>query len=100
MAPTPDNNGYWLLSQNGTVYALGDAVNRGSVQGWSSPATSMAPTPSGGGYWVLTADGTVHAFGDAQFYGSPATGAIAAAPSPPTTTVSPVAAAAGTVPRL
>ena len=76
MAVTPDNDGYWLVSQDGTVYVFGDASNYGSVQGASAPATSLAATPSGG-YWVLTADGAVHPFGDASNFGSPATGPVA-----------------------
>lgn len=69
MAPTPDNGGYRLLSQDGTVYPFGDARNYGSVRGWSVPTTSLAATPSGA-YLVLTADGAVHPFGDAEnFWG-------------------------------
>ena len=80
--------------KNGTVYAFGDAVNRGSVGAGSAPATSMTSRPSGGGYWVLTADGAVHAFGDTKSYGSPATSAVAvAAPAAvATTTVPPTTA--------
>ena len=37
MAPTPDDNGYWLVSQDGTVYAFGDAGHYGSVQGRPLP---------------------------------------------------------------
>ena len=76
MTPTPDNGGYWLVSQDGTVYPFGDAANYGSMTGASAVVTSLAATPSGG-YWVLTADGVVHPFGDASNYGSPATGPIA-----------------------
>ena len=63
------------MSQDGTVYAFGDASNHGSVRGAPLRATSLAATPSGG-YWVLTADGAVHPFGDASNYGSPATGRV------------------------
>ena len=81
MTPTPDNNGYWLVSQDGTVYAFGDAGNHGSVRGSSAPATSLAATPSGG-YWVLTADGAVYPYGDAKNYGSPASGPVSTATGP------------------
>ena len=56
------NNGYWLVSQSGTVYGFGNAGQNGSLTGWPSPATSIASSPTGG-YWILTADGVVHPLG-------------------------------------
>lgn len=30
---TPDGNGYWILTANGTVYSYGDAANDGDAKG-------------------------------------------------------------------
>ena len=70
MAPTPDDNGYWLLSQDGTVYAFGDAGNYGSVQGRRLPPPRWR-RPRRGATGSSTADGAVYPFGNAKNYGSP-----------------------------
>jgi hypothetical protein len=64
--------GYYLLGQDGGLFALGDAPFKGSAaaQAARTNAVAMATTPSGRGYWIATQDGNVFAFGDAPDYGS------------------------------
>jgi hypothetical protein len=55
IAATPDTQGYWLVSNNGTVYARGDAYNYGSASGVTIVA--IASTADGGGYWLVASTG-------------------------------------------
>ncbi len=59
--------GYWLLSQNGTVYNFGAAANYGSSVFTSSTGyfVSLVPAPDGKGYWTVTSAAQIQAFGDA-----------------------------------
>jgi hypothetical protein len=72
MAATANSGGYWLARADGTVSALGDAVDYGSMgnANLNAPITSLVATPDGKGYWLLGADGGIFSFGDAGFYGS------------------------------
>jgi hypothetical protein len=74
IAATPDGKGYWVVGQNGTVMAFGDAVLYGSAVhlDLNGPIVGIAATPDGKGYWLVASDGGVFAFGDASFYGSAA----------------------------
>ena len=63
---TADDNGYWLVGADGSVYAFGDATYGGNAP---TGAVAIASTPDGGGYWVVGTDGTVTAFGDAHSFG-------------------------------
>ena len=69
-------DGYWLVANDGGVFAFGDARFFGSTGGarLNRPVNGMAATPSGQGYWLVADDGGVFAFGDAEFKGS--TGAL------------------------
>lgn len=69
MASTPDGRGYWLVADHGTVYAFGDARNRGSAKA-RSLVVAIVATSDGNGYWLALSDGVVDAFGDAHSYGS------------------------------
>ena len=64
--------GYWEVTANGMVYALGSAQNYGNVAGihLDAPIVGMASTPDGKGYWLVAADGGIFNFGDAGFYGN------------------------------
>jgi len=77
--PTPvgDPTGYWLVGDDGGVFAFGAAKFFGSTGAIAlrRPIVGMAPTPTGEGYWLVAADGGVFAFGDATFFGS--TGGLA-----------------------
>jgi hypothetical protein len=72
MASVPDGSGYWLADAAGDVYALGSAVNYGSMAGQhlNAPIAHIVSTPDGGGYWLVASDGGIFTFGDAPFYGS------------------------------
>lgn len=68
LVPSADGQGYWILLQNGTVQAFGDAPNLGSPtasQMSGQTATALVPTPDGGGYLVITNQGQVFSYGDA-----------------------------------
>lgn len=75
---TPSGRGYWLVGEDGGVFAYGDAPFIGSLPALgvkpNNPIVAAAVTPSGGGYWLVGSDGGVYSFGDARFMGS--TGAI------------------------
>ncbi|MGQ0824079.1 MAG: L,D-transpeptidase family protein [Actinomycetota bacterium] len=70
MAQTPDGAGYWLLAQDGAVFAFG-APFHGSIAGWPLrlPASALAATPDAGGYWIATEDGAVFPLGNARSFG-------------------------------
>ena len=69
IAPTADDQGYWLVSSTGSVYALGDASYDGDLGGSSpTPIVGIATTQTGG-YWLVGKNGSVFPFGDAQSYG-------------------------------
>jgi hypothetical protein len=72
MAATPSGRGYWLVAEDGGLFAFGDAGFHGSTGGvrLNAPVVGMAPTASGDGYWMVAEDGGVFAFGDAPFRGS------------------------------
>ncbi|MGH2689305.1 MAG: choice-of-anchor D domain-containing protein, partial [Actinomycetota bacterium] len=59
--------GYWLVAQDGGIFAFGDAAFHGSTGAirLARPIIGMAPTPSGNGYWLSASDGGIFAFGDA-----------------------------------
>lgn len=70
LVPTQDYRGYWILTQDGHIYAFGDAQSLPSLPSGTQPAVSMAVTPSGQGAFVLTKSGNVHAVGQASNYGN------------------------------
>jgi hypothetical protein len=72
MDATPSGNGYWLVAEDGGVFAFGDARFFGSMGGrpLNRPIVDMARTPSGKGYWLVASDGGIFSFGDAKFHGS------------------------------
>jgi hypothetical protein len=59
--------GYWMLGEDGAVYAFGAAANYGDArsQVGTAHAVDLEPTPSGLGYWIVDDLGRVFAFGDA-----------------------------------
>jgi hypothetical protein len=73
MVPTPDDGGYWMASNNGSVVAFGDAHFYNSLfnLGYNvNNIVGFAATTDGGGYWLVDSGGGVYAFGDAALYGS------------------------------
>jgi uncharacterized protein YkwD len=61
MATDPNSAGYWLVSQDGNLYAYGGARFLGSPGRHSTihPVVSMAAARQGG-YWLGTSDGGVY----------------------------------------
>ncbi|MGH3116637.1 MAG: M23 family metallopeptidase [Gaiellales bacterium] len=72
MATGPNGDGYWYVTANGQVTALGDATHHGDASGvrLNKPIVGMDRTSSGNGYWLVAADGGVFTYGDAVFFGS------------------------------
>jgi hypothetical protein len=70
MAPTSTGKGYWLVGEDGKVYAFGDAKYHGGKVNSSAKVCAISRSPGGNGYWLAAQDGTVAAFGDAPVLGS------------------------------
>jgi len=70
--PVPaGKSGYWMLGNDGKVYAFGDAkpLNFGDASGRipaGAKAVHIEPTPDAQGYWINDDRGGVYAFGDAN----------------------------------
>ncbi|HVX20292.1 MAG TPA: hypothetical protein VHB02_02985 [Acidimicrobiales bacterium] len=72
IAATPDGKGYWLVAQDGGIFAFGDATFEGSLPQTGIPTddiVAFSTTGTGQGYWLAGGDGAVYAFGDAPFKG-------------------------------
>lgn len=69
----PQNDGYWLIGQDGGIFAFGKAPALPSLAGKLTPghfARNAVASPSGLGLTVFGSDGGVFALGDAHFDGS------------------------------
>ncbi len=68
---TPSGQGYYLLAEDGGIFAYGDAVFAGSMGGipLNEPTNGLVPDPDGKGYWMVASDGGVFAF-SSRFVGS------------------------------
>ena len=62
--------GYWLVGEDGAVYAHAGAPFHGSAEQYGTRVADLAPTPGGRGYWLASSDGGVFSFGNARFHGS------------------------------
>lgn len=83
VADNPQAAGYWMLRNNGQVFAFGDARRKklnSTSPNYGSPtyggaasnvnAIAINGLPSGGmGYWVMWSNGRVMAYGAAEWYG-------------------------------
>jgi hypothetical protein len=72
--PIPGKSGYWMLGEDGKVFAFGDAqgASFGDAVGRipaGAKAVHIEPTPSFGGYWINDDRGGVYAFGNAAALG-------------------------------
>jgi sugar lactone lactonase YvrE/ribosomal protein L24E len=69
----PGRAGYWMLGNDGKIFAFGDAKSMGDAS-TALPAGSKAmhiePTPTANGYWIVNDDGAVYAYGDAPTLGN------------------------------
>ncbi len=78
MSATNTGEGYYLVGEDGGVFAFGDAGYHGSLPGVlgpgvlpNEPIVGSVASPSGPGYWLVAADGGVFAFGEgAGYFGS------------------------------
>jgi hypothetical protein len=74
IAGTATGNGYWVVTQGGSVYAVGSAQNYGGLTSLgvtpAEPVIGIVPTPGTGGYLLVGLDGGIYAFGNATFAGS------------------------------
>ena len=72
MAASPTGKGYWLVAEDGGVFAFGDAPFHGSTGDITliQPVISIVPSRTGKGYWFVARDGGLFAYGDAAFHGS------------------------------
>jgi D-alanyl-D-alanine carboxypeptidase len=61
--------GFWVLTKEGEVFALGGAPDLGTPTR-QRPLVAMASHPTRAGFWVLDKRGGVQAFGAAKTYGS------------------------------
>ncbi|MHB8330450.1 MAG: hypothetical protein ACYDD6_12650, partial [Acidimicrobiales bacterium] len=70
VAATPDGRGYWMVGNDGGVFAFGDAPFLGSTSAITpmSPVTGITATPDGRGYWLLQPDDWNYAFSDSPPY--------------------------------
>ncbi|HYH51412.1 MAG TPA: phytase [Acidimicrobiia bacterium] len=63
----PNKSGYWMVGNEGKVYAFGDAKTFGDANlPAGAQAVDLEPTPSGNGYWIIDDFGNVYARGDAM----------------------------------
>lgn len=77
IADATDNDGYWLIGDDGGVFTYGNTDFYGSLAGdISHGIIGGARSFTNKGYWLAAFDGTVFAFGDAIWHGgyAPATG--------------------------
>jgi hypothetical protein len=80
MAATPDGKGYWLVGEDGGVFAFGNAQYLGRAEPIVNDEcmtartcfygpVAIASTHDGKGYWMVGINGNVLTFGDAVNYG-------------------------------
>jgi len=75
---TAGDNGYWLLTAAGQIYAYGNAPYLGGgAGGHTGDIIALAATPDGQGYDMLSASGQVYAYGNAGYYGGSPGGSAA-----------------------
>jgi GH25 family lysozyme M1 (1,4-beta-N-acetylmuramidase) len=83
VAGTPSGNGYWLVAQDGGVFAFGDApfygntytlgiTGLGGAHPLNKPICGIVSTATGQGYYLIAQDGGLFTFGDATYEGNPA----------------------------
>ncbi|MEZ5282526.1 MAG: hypothetical protein R2770_18870 [Acidimicrobiales bacterium] len=72
LSPTPAEDGYWIFTNIGRVFACGAAAHFGDLDEFdlAGEVVDTVATTSGNGYYMVGADGGLFAFGDATFRGS------------------------------
>jgi ribosomal protein L24E len=88
-AALASEDGYWMVGNDGRVYAFGAAQSHGDFSSISGvyplvigtlveEIVDIEPTPTGRGYWLLLSTGEVRARGDADLLGGANPGALRA----------------------
>jgi hypothetical protein len=68
---TPEPLGYWMVGEDGSVYAFGAAHTYGNAPiPAGRKAIRLTPTPDFGGYWIVDDAGNVSTVGNARSLGS------------------------------
>ncbi len=62
-------SGYYLVANDGAVYAFGDAAYYGGETDPASPIVSIIVSPGDTGYWLVASNGAVEPFGHVAGYG-------------------------------
>ena len=77
---TFDNQGYWLVTNNGHTYNFGDAGAVGNISGPYNGSPIVGAVGGGGpnALWLVARDGRVYPLGNAQFMGDLGGKALAA----------------------
>jgi hypothetical protein len=70
ISPTPGGHGYWLVGEDGGVFAFGDADFRGSMGGKPLWKPMNGLVAFGNGYLMVASDGGVFDFSTKPFLGS------------------------------
>jgi hypothetical protein len=70
LASTADGAGYWETTEDGSVWAFGDATGGFPLTHDLSGnlATGIASTPSGIGYWLVDTSANIYTYGNATPY--------------------------------
>ena len=78
IAKTDTGDGYWTTTEDGAIYAFGDAEYKGAANDRDGGDTIQAGQTVVGieghgtdGYWLLISDGSVFAYGSAPYKGRP-----------------------------
>ncbi|MEW6474084.1 MAG: glycosyl hydrolase [Actinomycetota bacterium] len=72
-------NGYWMLGEDGKVFAFGQANFLGApTLPPGVKATDLEVSPTGNGYWIVDSAGNVYGFGDAPVLGGIQAGSLGA----------------------
>jgi hypothetical protein len=74
----PTGDGYWLLSQDGGLWAFGGYASFGNlrVSPYGGPYVDLVASRDRDGYYMLSARGGVFAFGNSRFFGAVPAGAL------------------------
>ncbi len=70
LAATSDGGGYWMATEDGSVYAFGDATGGSPLTHdlGGNIATGLVSSPSGLGYWMVDTSVNIYTYGNATSY--------------------------------
>ena len=85
IAATASGRGYWIVGQDGGVFAFGDASYEGTtielglateIVGMTAASEQVQPAADAAHYWLFTADGEIYGFGRVDGHAGSANSAI------------------------